>query len=381
MKRYEKNINDRKILVDRLAALTEESPVYTRLPRCAFQVGAFFVEKDGTLTAEDGADESIIRILADERLIGGEMENTTTTNTTVEEEPNTAAEAEQPVVIVPQDENEDWGEDEEEQEASEEEAEPWMPSDEPTTEPDAAEAATEPQEGAEETEANVEPTAEPDAAEAATEPQEGTAETDSTEGTTYPMDLEVSFPLAKHTGNSIVNLVCMIYSRGSLVSKATAGTFQVSKALADAMVNHGAFHTCADAVHFLSEWQEDGLTGIRFGEDKVVFDGFRDVPDADHAHAYSSLAAAMNKMALTQKRIRAKEVDESNEKYALRVWMTRLDINGSEFKADRKILMERLSGHTAFRTKADEEKWKEQQKAKRDAARAAAHEASRGTEE
>ena len=355
MKRYEKNINDRKILVDRLAALTEESPVYTRLPRCAFQVGAFFVEKDGTLTAEDGADESIIRILADERLIGGEMENTTTTNTTVEEEPNTAAEAEQPVVIVPQDENEDWGEDEEEQEASEEEAEPWMPSDEPTAEPDAAEAAT--------------------------EPQEGTAETDSTEGTTYPMDLEVSFPLAKHTGNSIVNLVCMIYSRGSLVSKATAGTFQVSKALADAMVNHGAFHTCADAVHFLSEWQEDGLTGIRFDEDKVVFDGFRNVPDADHAHAYSSLAAAMNKMALTQKRIRAKEVDESNEKYALRVWMTRLDINGSEFKADRKILMERLSGHTAFRTKADEEKWKEQQKAKRDAARAAAHEASGGTEE
>ena len=39
-------------------------------------------------------------------------------------------------------------------------------------------------------------------------------------------------------------------------------------------------------------------------------------------------------------------------------------------KAARKILLRNLSGHSAFRNKAEEEKFKANQKAKRDAAKA-----------
>ena len=79
------------------------------------------------------------------------------------------------------------------------------------------------------------------------------------------------------------------------------------------------------------------------------------------------LAAAMNSMAMTQKRVQAKDVDDSNEKYAFRVWLIRLGMNGAEYKEDRKRLMANLSGHSAFRNDAERERWEAKQKAKRDA--------------
>ena len=77
----------------------------------------------------------------------------------------------------------------------------------------------------------------------------------------------------------------------------------------------------------------------------------------------------MNKMAITQKRVQAKDVDDSNEKYALRIWLIRLGLNGADFKVDRKRLMAPLSGHTAFRNDEERERWEAKQKAKRDVAK------------
>ena len=44
---------------------------------------------------------------------------------------------------------------------------------------------------------------------------------------------------------------------------------------------------------------------------------------------------------------------------------------GDDSKAARKILLRNLSGHSAFRNKAEEEKFRANQKAKHDAAKAA----------
>lgn len=46
-------------------------------------------------------------------------------------------------------------------------------------------------------------------------------------------------------------------------------------------------------------------------------------------------------------------------------------MNGPEFKTNRKILMENLTGHSAFRTPAEEAKWKARQAEKREALKAA----------
>ena len=64
-------------------------------------------------------------------------------------------------------------------------------------------------------------------------------------------------------------------------------------------------------------------------------------------------------------------MDAANEKYAMRIWLVRIGMDGDEFKQTRKILMEKLTGHSAFRTAADAEKAKVKAQKKRDELRAA----------
>ena len=204
-----------------------------------------------------------------------------------------------------------------------------------------------------------------DAAEA-DEPEEADAEPEPNSG--FPLNASISFSLADHTVQSLTNLICMIHSRGPLISKATGGNFSADKSLADEIGKH-EFRSVHELIAFIREWDETNppLTGISFDSDKLTFDGFGQAADADHVQTFMKLAGAMNNMALTQQRVQAKDVDDSNEKYSLRVWLIRLGLNGNDCKADRKRLMENLSGHTAFRNDAERERWEAKQKAKRDA--------------
>ena len=87
----------------------------------------------------------------------------------------------------------------------------------------------------------------------------------------------------------------------------------------------------------------------------------------------------MNQQAMSQKRIQAKDVDDEDEKYALRTWLLRLGMNGPrDLKETRKILMENLSGHAAFRTDEEAQKFLAREKAKRDALKAAKQAAQNG---
>ena len=140
------------------------------------------------------------------------------------------------------------------------------------------------------------------------------------------------------------------------------------KALAQKISKH-EFRSIHELIAFIREWDETNppLTGISFVSDKLTFDEFGQAADADHVQTFMKLAGAMNNMALTQQRVQAKDVDDSNEKYSLRVWLIRLGLNGNDCKADRKRLLENLSGHTAFRNDAERERWEAKQKAKRDA--------------
>lgn len=187
-----------------------------------------------------------------------------------------------------------------------------------------------------------------------------------------PLTAEISFPLSQHTVQSLTNLICMIHSRGALLSKATGGAFCASKELTEAILDDNTFRSVHELIAFTREWGEtnEPLTGISFDSDKLIFDGFGQAKDAETVQTFTKLAAAMNKMAITQKRVQAKDVDDSNEKYALRIWLIRLGLNGADFKADRKRLMAPLSGHTAFRSDAERERWEAKQKAKREAVKA-----------
>ena len=308
MKTYEKNIENRKELVSRLEELTGMKAHYTFMPRCAYEIGAFTVEKDGSLTVAENADESILEtLMADGMIKAAEEEAETTEVSETAEEPENDEDAD----------------------------------------------ATETSEEADEAEMDEE----------ATEDQ---AEAENA----FPIDTSVSFPLSQHSSTSLINLVCTIYSRGAILSKATGGEFHADRDLVEALQS-AKLYTAQSVLEFLTEWDGKPMTGIAFTEDKVAFTGFTGVKDAEHVRTFMKLAAIINKAVITQKRVIAKEVDMTNEKYAMRNWLIRLGMDGEEYKADRKILMENLTGHVAFRTPADEAKWKARQQEKRDELRAA----------
>lgn len=84
-------------------------------------------------------------------------------------------------------------------------------------------------------------------------------------------------------------------------------------------------------------------------DDTVSFPWFTGEIDAEHAGAYTSLITAMCRMAKEAKRVNAKETEITNAKYEFRCFLLRLGFIGDEFKVNRKILLENLSGSSAFK--------------------------------
>lgn len=91
---------------------------------------------------------------------------------------------------------------------------------------------------------------------------------------------------------------------------------------------------------------------IEVGEDAISFPWFSKLPDADTARAYTNFIAALCKMSKEQKRITASEKEVENEKYAFRCFLLRLGFIGAEYKTDRKIMLQNLSGSSAFKSGA-----------------------------
>ena len=204
--------DNRKDVAARLAEIIGAEARYTRVPRCAYEVGAYIIEKDRTITIEEGADLQPLKILADEGLIE-----------------NFAA-----------------------------------PAEEPTTE--------------------VEPEA---------------------------IGLTVEIPFDKV---NVGNLLKLLDAKGDLIKKALG----------------------IDDVR------------IEMKEDRVAFPWFTEV-EPESAMAYTNFIAALCRMTKETKRVTATAKEVENEKYAFRCFLLRLGFIGAEYKKDRKILLQNLSGSAAFR--------------------------------
>ena len=89
--------------------------------------------------------------------------------------------------------------------------------------------------------------------------------------------------------------------------------------------------------------------GIEVLEDRVVFPWFPEMPEADSVKAYTHFISALCEMSKNAKRVTATEKSVDNEKYAFRCFLLRLGFIGSEYKAERKILLKNLTGSSAFK--------------------------------
>ena len=96
-----------------------------------------------------------------------------------------------------------------------------------------------------------------------------------------------------------------------------------------------------------------GITDLRFDmkEDSISFPWFSKV-EPEEAMTYTKFITAICEMTTKQKRITAKPKENENEKYAFRCFLLRLGFIGDEYKADRKLLLSKLNGSSAFKSGA-----------------------------
>lgn len=149
------------------------------------------------------------------------------------------------------------------------------------------------------------------------EPEEDPDEAESVEADDEEPGLTIEMPLDKVAVGTLTNILS---AKGSLIKKALG---------------------------------VDDLR-IEVKDDKVAFPWFKELPDAEETKAYTMFISLLCKFSKELKRASANEIPVSNEKYAFRCLLLRLGFIGADYKAERKILLQNLSGNSSWKNGAPE---------------------------
>ena len=95
-------------------------------------------------------------------------------------------------------------------------------------------------------------------------------------------------------------------------------------------------------------FQTDDLP-VETGDGKVTFPWFPANATPEEVCAYTVFIEKLCGMAVRQKRINTKNTEIVNEKYEFRCFLLRLGMIGDGYKAERKVLLGRLTGSAAFK--------------------------------
>lgn len=90
---------------------------------------------------------------------------------------------------------------------------------------------------------------------------------------------------------------------------------------------------------------------IIISETKISFPWFPLPSNADAVAAYTAFISQLCDLARKVKRVSLKDKEVDNEKYAFRCFLLRLGFIGDDCKLYRKILMQNLTGNSAFKNK------------------------------
>ncbi|UZE46069.1 virulence protein [Selenomonas sputigena] len=127
--------------------------------------------------------------------------------------------------------------------------------------------------------------------------------------------LTISLPRSSFTETALKNLDALLASKGKLIQKA----FNIEK-----------------ATYTLTE-------------ETIKFAWFHGKIAEDTVRAYTDFISKLCEMAQKQKRAVAKEKAVENEKYAFRCFLLRLGMIGDDYKTSRRILLQNLTGSSAFK--------------------------------
>lgn len=130
------------------------------------------------------------------------------------------------------------------------------------------------------------------------------------------INLIIQMPRADFTDTAIENLKGLVESKATLIKKALD----------------------TDSIPIIED------------EEYVTFPWFQSKCASEKVKAYTHFVTALCEMAKKQTRVNSTEKSVENEKYAFRCFLLRLGFIGSEYKMERKILLSKLSGSSAFKS-------------------------------
>ena len=142
-----------------------------------------------------------------------------------------------------------------------------------------------------------------------------TAEAEEEAITDDENSLTISLPRSFLTETALKNLDALLASKGKLIQKA----FNIEKA------------------------------AYTLTEETIKFAWFHGKIAEDTVRAYTDFISKLCEMAQKQKRAVAKEKAVENEKYAFRCFLLRLGMIGDDYKTSRRILLQNLTGSSAFK--------------------------------
>ncbi|WP_270270432.1 hypothetical protein [Enterocloster clostridioformis] len=183
----------------------------------------------------------------------------------------------------------------------------------------------------------------------------------------------IGFPAEGMTALNLKNLIFLMHSRQYLINRSIGEkNFSISDGLVEELEENGdvTIEGLEDSLKAFA----DETRGIAVSSEKITF-RFPYTEDAVKVKAWTDLASAMVRQVKEQKRIDPEERIEENEKYYMRIWLLRIGFGGKDMKESRNTLMEKLKGHSAFRTQADIDRAKVRTKQRLEAKKLTAQEA------
>lgn len=163
--------------------------------------------------------------------------------------------------------------------------------------------------------------------------------------------MTVSVAVTDITVVDLKNLTHMLYSKQYLLNRSMgAETLRIPKLLIDRLKEYTpetpeAFTELLDDCRAMDE-----LAGFDFRDGRVSMDiPYSAEGQPEQWMTYADLLNRMITAAREAQRIAPTLLTPENEKYAMRGWLLRLGYGGSDLKAKRHILLEKLKGYAAFR--------------------------------
>jgi hypothetical protein len=161
----------------------------------------------------------------------------------------------------------------------------------------------------------------------------------------------IEIPLAGHTGNTLINVLNMVYSKQQLISKALE---LKEPFVEDDFIKHLNTKKVETIGEFSDALNEIGIEGLKnifvdFYKGTISFKLTGDNINNEKISAFMELIALINLNAQKLKYASYKQSQEDNPKFALRTWLTRLGMVGERYKEVRRTLLKNLEGNSAFR--------------------------------